>query len=171
MKLLYTPDLKVISMKARSLFTAVASIAVLAVTLYAADDIKLDGIKCVMKPNAPAKAEKSVDYKGGKVFFCCDNCPKGFAKKIEAGDKLVAAKGNAQLIATGQAKQEKCVFTGGPLKTKLEVGGATVQFCCDNCKGKAAKLEGDEQLIALFGDAAFEKGGFKVGDDEKKDKE
>lgn len=154
-------------MKARSLFTAVASIAVLAVTLYAADEIKLDGIKCAMNPKAAAKAEKSVDYKGGKVFFCCDNCPKGFAKKIEEGDKLVAAKGNAQLVSTGQAKQAKCVFTGGPLKTELTVAGSTAQFCCDNCKGKAAKLEGDEQLIALFGDAAFEKGGFKVGADKE----
>lgn len=154
-------------MKARSLFTAIASIAVLAVTLYAADEIKLDGIKCVMNPKAAAKAEKSVDYKGGKVFFCCDNCPKGFAKKIEDGDKLVAAKGNAQLVSTAQAKQAKCVFTGGPLKTELTVAGAKVQFCCDNCKGKAAKLEGDEQLIALLGDAAFEKGGFKVGADKE----
>jgi YHS domain-containing protein len=154
-------------MKARSLFTAVASIAVLAVTLYAADEIKLDGIKCVMNPKAAAKAEKSVDYKGGKVFFCCDNCPKKFAEKIEAGDKLVAAKGNAQLVSTGQAKQAKCVFTGGALKTELTVAGTKVQFCCDNCKGKAAKLEGDDQLVALFGDAAFEKGGFKVGADKE----
>ena len=34
-----------------------------------------------------AKATKSVDYKGGKVFFCCDNCPKGFSAKIKAGDE------------------------------------------------------------------------------------
>ena len=74
-------------MKARSLFTAVASVAVLAVSLYAAEEIKLDGIKCIMNPKAAAKAEKSVDYKGGQVFFCCDNCPKGFAKKIEAGER------------------------------------------------------------------------------------
>ena len=154
-------------MKARSLFTAVASIAVLAVTLYAAEEIKLDGIKCVMNPKAAAKAEKSVDYKGGKLFFCCGNCPKGFTKKLEGGDKLVAAKGNAQLVATGQAKQAKCVFTGGPLKTKLEVAGATVQFCCNNCKGKASKMEGEDQLLAVLGDDAFEKGGFQVGEDKE----
>lgn len=154
-------------MKARSLLAVFASVAVLGVSLYAADKIDLKDIKCVMNPKAAAKAEKSVDFKGGKVFFCCDNCPKGFAKKIEDGDKLVAAKGNAQLVATHQAKQEKCVFTGGPLKTKLEVGSATVQFCCENCLGKAKKMEGDDQLIALFGDAAFEKGGFKVGKDKK----
>ncbi len=154
-------------MKARSLITAVASIAILAVTLYAAEEIKLDGVKCVMNPKAAAKSAKSVDYKGGKVFFCCDNCPKGFAKKIAAKDKLVAAKGNAQLVQTGQAKQTKCVFTGGPLKTKLTVAGATVQFCCNNCKGKAEKLTGDEKLIKLLGDEAFKKGGFKVGKDKQ----
>lgn len=154
-------------MKIRGILVGVASVALLALTVYAADEIKLEGIKCVMNPKAAAKAEKSADYKGGKVFFCCDNCPKGFAAKIEAKDKVTAAKGNAQLVATGQAVQAKCVFTGGPLKTKLTVAGATIQFCCDNCKGKAEKMEGDDQLVALIGDAAFKKGGFKVGKDKE----
>lgn len=156
-------------MKARSLFTAVASVAVLAVSLYAAEEIKLDGIKCVMNPKAAAKAEKTVDYKGGKVFFCCDNCPKGFAKKLEAGDKLVAAKGNAQLVSTGQAKQSSCPFSGGPAKegTEVSVAGASVKFCCNNCQAKADKLEGDDQLLALLGDDAFKKAGFKVGADKE----
>ncbi len=103
-----------------------------------------------------------MDYKGGKVFFCCDNCPKAFAKKLEAKDKVVAAKANHQLVATGQAKQAKCPFSGGPLKTELTVNGAKVQFCCNNCKGKAEKMEGEEQMVALFGDEAFEKAEFKV---------
>ncbi len=154
-------------MKIRGILVGVASVALLALSVYAADEINLKGIKCVMNPKANAKAEKSAEYKGGKVFFCCDNCPKGFAKKIDAKDEVTAAKGNAQLVATGQAKQAKCVFTGGPLKTKLTVAGATIQFCCNNCKGKAEKLEGDKQLVALIGDAAFKKGGFKVGKDKK----
>ncbi|MCA9123065.1 MAG: hypothetical protein H6822_01585 [Planctomycetaceae bacterium] len=155
-------------MKARSLVTAIASFAVLAVTLYAADEIKLDGVKCIMNPKAPAKAEKSVDYKGGKVFFCCDNCPKGFAKKIEAGDKLVAAKGNAQLVQTKQVKQTKCPFSGGPCKggTDVTVAGAKVYFCCNNCQAKAEKMSGDDQLLAVLGDDAFEKAGFKIKDKE-----
>jgi len=154
-------------MRMRGILVGVASVALLALSVYAADEIKLEGIKCVMNPKAAAKAEKSLDYKGGKVFFCCDNCPKGFAAKLEAKDKVTAAKGNAQLVATGQAKQQKCVFTGGPLKTKLTVAGATIQFCCDNCKGKAEKMEGDAQLVALIGDDAFKKGGFKVGKDKE----
>ncbi|MDP6718070.1 MAG: hypothetical protein QGF59_05440, partial [Pirellulaceae bacterium] len=144
-----------------------ASVALLTLTVCAAEKIKLEGIKCAMNPKKAAKAEKSFAYKGGKVFFCCDNCCKGFAKKIKDKDELATAKGNAQLVATGQAKQAKCVFTGGPLKTKLTVAGATIQFCCNNCKGKAEKLTGDKQLLALIGDAAFKKGGFKVGKEKK----
>ena len=148
-------------MKTLSRLTGAALLAVMSVTLYAAD-IKLDDVKCVMNPKAAAKAEKSLDYKGGKVFFCCDNCPKAFAKKLEAKDKVVAAKANHQLVATGQAKQAKCPFSGGPLKTELTVNGAKIQFCCNNCKGKAEKMEGEEQMVALFGDEAFEKAEFKV---------
>ena len=151
-------------MKLRSVVVTLTSVAVLALTVYAAEEIKLDGIKCAMNPKAAAKAAKFVDYKGGKVFFCCDNCPKGFAKKVKT-DKKVAAKGNLQLIATGQAKQAKCPFTGGKAKseTAIKVSGASISFCCNNCKGKAEKMKGDEQVVALFGDAAFKKAGFKVG--------
>lgn len=138
-------------------------VALLAVSLVAAE-IKLEGVKCVMNPKANAKMEKSLEYKGGKVFFCCDNCPKGFTSKIKAGDEVVAAKGNKQLIQTGQAKQQKCPFTGGPMKEKLTVAGAEIQFCCNNCKGKAEKMEGDKQLVALFGDKAYKKAGFEVGE-------
>ena len=157
-------------MKIRGIVVGVASVALLALTVYAAEEIKLEGVKCAMNPKAAAKAEKFVEYKGGKVFFCCDNCPKGFAKKIDAKDKLTAAKGNAQLVQTGQAKQTKCVFTGGPAKdgTEVTVAGAAIKFCCNNCQGKAKKLEGDEQLLSLIGDAAYKKGGFKVA---KADKE
>jgi hypothetical protein len=141
---------------------ATAFAALVAVSFAA--DVDLTDVKCVMRPTAAAKMDKSVDYKEGKVYFCCDNCPKGFAAKIEAKDKVVAAKGNKQLVQTGQAKQAKCPFTGGPMKEKLTVAGAEIQFCCNNCKGKAEKMEGDEQVVALFGDEAFKKAGFKVGE-------
>lgn len=77
------------------------------------------------------------------------------------------AKANQQLVATEQAKQKKCPFTGGPLKTELTVNGATIKFCCDNCKGKAENLEGEAQVTALFGEAAWEKAEFKVSDAKK----
>jgi YHS domain-containing protein len=126
-------------------------------TVIAAD--KLDGVKCPVSGRA-VKEASAVDYKGGKVYFCCDNCPKGFAKDT----KKFAAKANAQLVATGQAKQAACVFSGAKLnpEAKITVAGAEVSFCCEKCQAKASKLEGDAQIDALFSDAAFAKGKFKV---------
>ena len=151
-------------MKLRGVLVAAASVTLLAATVFAAEAIKLDGIKCAMNLKGPAKADKFLAYKGGKVFFCCGNCPKAFTKKLASKDKLVAAKGNLQLIATGQAKQAKCPFSGGPAKdgTEVEVSGASIKFCCNNCQGTAKKLKGEAQLLKLFSDEAFKKAAFKV---------
>ena len=67
-------------MKIRGILVGLASVVLLTLTVCAAEKVKLDGIKCAMKPKNAAKANKSLDFKGGKVYFCCDNCPKGFAK-------------------------------------------------------------------------------------------
>jgi YHS domain-containing protein len=126
----------------------------------AQEKASLDGIKCPVS-NQKVKEASAVDYKGGKVYFCCDNCPKGFAKDT----KKFAAKANAQLVATGQAKQGACPFTGGKVNpdTKITVAGAAIGFCCEKCQGKAQKLEAAQQVDALFGDAAFAKAKFTVG--------
>lgn len=104
----------------------------------------------------PASKEHAVDYKGGKVYFCCDGCPAAFEKT----PAKFSAKANRQLVATGQAKQVKCPLTGRPLnpETAIKVGDVKVCFCCDGCKGKAEKLEGDDQVTLIFNDAAFAKG-------------
>ena len=153
----------------RPVLLSAAMVALVSASLFAADAIDLSGIKCVMNPRANAKAAKSLDYKGGKVFFCCDNCPKGFTAKINAGDKVVAAKGNAQLVATKQVEQSKCPISGQGINPDhtVKVAGATVAFCCPNCKGKVAGLEGNEQLLAALGDAAYKKAGFKPKKTEK----
>jgi hypothetical protein len=128
--------------------------------VYAAEEVKLDGIKCIVAGDKAAKADKSVDYKDGKVYFCCGNCPKAFEK-----DKAkFAAKANAQLVATGQAKQGKCPISGQDVddSKELTINGAKVKFCCDNCKGKVDKATGDDKLEMALGDKAWDKGKFKV---------
>ena len=131
-----------------------------ALTSAYAADLKLDGVKCIVATKMAAKADKTRDYRDGKVFFCCDNCPK----KFDADKKSFATKANAQLVQTEQAKQAKCPLTGKDLDkdTEITVSGAKVQFCCNNCKGKVEKAKGDEQLELVFSDKAFEKAGFKV---------
>ena len=140
-------------MKSRIVMASLAAIAMLAATLYAAD--KLEGIKCPVSGKA-VKEDKTVDYKGGKVYFCCENCPKGFEKDTAK----FAAKANAQLVATGQFTQKACPLTGGKVDatTAVEVSGAKLAFCCNMCKGKVAKAEGDAKTELVFADKAFEKG-------------
>jgi YHS domain-containing protein len=133
--------------------------ALLASAVAFAADPNLEGVKCLMNPKAAAKADKSVSYKGGKVFFCCDNCPK----KFDAEKNATAA--NHQLVQSGQAKQAKCPLSGGDLNadTKIKVAGAEVAFCCNMCKGKVMEAKGDAQIDMVFSNKAFEKAGFKVG--------
>jgi len=143
----------------RRLSLLVVTLAFALTSVYAAD-VKLDGVKCIVATKNPAKADKTRDYKDGKVYFCCDNCPK----KFDADQKAFATKANAQLVATEQAKQAKCPISGqdvDPTK-ELTVGGAKVKFCCDMCKGKVEKAKDDEKLELVFSDKAFEKAGFKV---------
>ena len=154
-------------MRVRSLFVSVAAMGLLAVAVMAAEkEINLEGVKCVMKPDAPAKAANAVDYKGGKVFFCCAGCVGKFDPKNEKA----ATMANHQLVVTKQAKQANCPLSGGPCKTEFttKVGGVDVYFCCSNCQGKVAKTEGEAQIAMVFGDKAFEKA-YKVG--EKKEGE
>ncbi len=142
---------------------AVAALAITVVvtaTLTMAEGVKLDNIKCILQPSRAAQESKSASWKEGKVYLCCGNCLKAFD-----GDKNKhAAKANQQLVATKQYKQEACPFSGGKLddSTSIEVGGAKVAFCCNNCKGKAEKMADKEKVDALFSEDAFKKGKFSL---------
>ena len=115
----------------------------------------------------PVDPDATVEYKGGEVSFCCMNCPKAFAANMEK----FATKANLQLVLTKQAKLVKCPIAGRKLNpaTKIEVAGAAVCFCCNNCKGKVANADEKEQLELVFSDKAFEKG-FEVSKKESEEK-
>ncbi len=153
-------------MKARS-FLALAALSVFVVTAIQADDAKKKGPACPVSGKAAKDIDgSSLKHNGGKVLFCCANCPKAFAKNTAK----FAAKANAQLVSTGQLKQGACAITGKPLNPKqsLTVGGAKVVFCCPGCKGKVAKLEGAAQLDSVLGVAAFKKAKYTVAKKTKK---
>jgi YHS domain-containing protein len=143
--------------KATLLIVALAAALVLP-RLVAEEKDKLNGAKCPVS-GKPAKEASSVEYRGAKVYFCCDGCPESYNK-----DKAkFATKSNHQLVVTGQAKQIKCPLTEKDLNndTQIEVSGAKVTFCCNNCKGKVGKAKDDEKLELVFAEKAFDKG-FKV---------
>jgi YHS domain-containing protein len=138
------------------LFNSLAAMGLFACAALgiAADEKKAD-LKCPVS-GAAAKTENALDHNGGKVYFCCMNCPKAFAKD----PAKYAEKANAQLISSGQATQVKCPLSGGKLnpEQKTTVAGVEVQFCCMNCKGKVEKASDEEKAKLVFADAAFKKG-------------
>ena len=103
------------------------------------------------------KEDATADYKDGhKVYLCCQNCPKAFAKN----PAKFATKANFQLVQTKQFKQVACPISGKPCKEGVTsaVGDLAVGMCCANCKGKVDKAEKDGKLALVFSDKAFGKG-------------
>jgi len=138
-------------MKARILLAAlVASALMLTQALVAADNAS-EGkyqAKCPVS-GKDAKESSTVDFEGGKVQFCCDNCPKAF----QADTKKFAAKAALQMLGTGQLKQVACPLSGkacNPEQTTT-IDGVKVAFCCGNCKGAVEKAD-DKVAKALGGD-------------------
>ena len=143
-----------------SLVASVTLFAFVASFVIAEDAKKEFKANCVVAKDKAAKEDKSVEYRGGKIYFCCGGCPEAFKK-----DKAkFSTRANMQLVSTGQAKQAKCPISGEALNadTKIKVGDAEVAFCCNNCKGKVEKATGDDQLALVYSDKAFDKAGFKV---------
>jgi hypothetical protein len=134
-------------MKSRFCIAALAVVALVAgSTLLAADK---PALKCPVS-GKPVDETKTVEFSGGKVAFCCGNCPKAF----NANPEKFAAKANLQLVQSGQLKQVKCPLTGRPCAAdkSVEVEGVAVGVCCNGCLGKAKKASGDELITLLFTD-------------------
>ncbi len=147
-------------MKTKATFLVLAvTAAMLLPRLTAQEKDKLNGAKCPVAGTKAAKEDKTADYRGAKVYFCCENCPKAFAKDTAK----YATKANHQLVQTGQAKQEKCPLSGKDLNKDetTDVAGVKVTFCCGDCKGTVEKAEGDKKLELVFADKPFDKA-FKV---------
>jgi uncharacterized pyridoxamine 5'-phosphate oxidase family protein len=155
-------------MRKHVLATLAAAVVVMSSFAFAAS-VSLEGVKCIIAGSKPANAEKSAAWKDGKVFFCCDNCKGKFDSASKEDKDKMAAKANHQLVATKQYEQQACPTSGGKLdaSTAIEVGGTKIAFCCNNCKGAAEKLKGDEQVEKLFGEEAFKKAKFELVKEKK----
>ena len=149
----------------KSIFVTVA-MGLVALLATHDDTVKLDGVKCIVMGKNPAKAEKTVDYKDGKIYMCCDKCVAAFT----ADNDKYSTKANHQLALTGQFTQKACPITGKPVADgkEVDVGGVKVGVCCNNCKSAVEKAEGLEAKSALvFATAAFDKGFEKKAADDK----
>jgi len=134
-------------MKSRILFAIVIGSALaIAQSLVAADKAADYQAKCPVS-GGPAKADKTVDFAGGKVQFCCEKCPEAF----KADSKKYAAKAALQMVGTGQLKQVACPYTAKPINADavVDVEGVEVAFCCPNCKAATEKAE--DKVAKVFG--------------------
>ena len=135
-------------MKSRLLGVSLAVGALLmACSIWAADADSAG--KCPVSGKAASK-DHAVDFDGGKVYFCCDNCPKAFEKT----PKKFAAKAHLQMLETGQLTQKACPLTGKPVNPDMSVviDGQTVGLCCANCKKALAGMTPAQQTQKVFGD-------------------
>jgi len=140
-------------MKSRILFAVVIGSALAITQLVVAADKAEESkyqAKCPVS-GAPAKADKTADFNGGKVQFCCEKCPEAF----KADTKKYAAKAALQMVGTGAMKQVACPYSGKAVNPEsiVEIDGVKVGFCCNNCKGKTEKAE-DKVALAFGGDLA-----------------
>lgn len=141
-------------MKTRAFAILVAVMALASVIGWGvssrADDAKTDTeMKCPVS-GKPASKDHAVDYDGGKVYFCCDNCPAEFQKD----PSKYAAKAHLQMALTGQLTQTACPFSGKPINAEktVDVGGVKVAFCCGNCQKKAEGMSQDDLIKKVFTD-------------------
>jgi YHS domain-containing protein len=145
-------------MKMRLLSLTAIVLALFAIHSIRAADEKAPALKCPVSGKA-ASTDHAKDYDGGKVYFCCDNCPEEFAKDTAK----YAAKAHHQMVQTGQLVEAKCPLTGRPLNPAMtvEIDGVKVAFCCGNCKKKIEAMAADDQKEAVFKDVSK---GYKLAD-------
>lgn len=142
-------------MKMSKFFKGLCAVSAVALVVFVAGATLVAAPKAAKDVSCPVSGKPcneshAVDFAGGKVYFCCPNCPKAF----QADSAKFAAKSHQQMVATGQLKQIGCPISGKAVNpsTVIEIGGASVGFCCNNCKGMAEKATGDEQVKLVFGD-------------------
>jgi hypothetical protein len=137
-----------------SLAAAVIAMISLGVLLAADDtakekaDKKKDAAFCPVGGIGHAVNKELVaDFEGGKINFCCPDCPEPFKKNTAK----FAANARHQLLATGQIEQVACPLSGQKInpEKKADVAGIEVAFCCENCQGKVVKAAKPEEKIAM----------------------
>lgn len=149
-------------MRNRTLLATIGCALLVAIPIAMAEGVSLEGVKCLFAAKNDAKEASSAEWKDGKVYFCCDGCKGKFDKLTQDEKDKMAAKANAQLVASKQYEQKACPLSGGDLNKEatVEIGGVKVAFCCNSCKGKAEDWKDDDKLENVFGEKAFKKAKF-----------
>jgi YHS domain-containing protein len=142
-------------MKARRVFVSLSvTLLLIAGGLTAAE---VGSAEKEFKATCPVSGQPAIEKSvlelpkgGGKVYFCCENCPKAYKGDPEKYELKV----RRQLLETGQVVQVACPISGEPVnaETLLDVGQAKAGFCCKNCLAKFNAASDDQKLEIMFAD-------------------
>jgi len=142
-------------MKARLVFASLGiALLVIAGGLTAAEnestEKKFEATCPVSGKSAIESSVVELPKDGGKVYFCCENCPKAYKNSPEKFE----AKVRRQLAETGQIVQVACPVSGRPINKEVtvEMGHAKVGFCCEKCLAKYNEADEDGKLKLVFDD-------------------
>jgi len=119
-------------MKARTLICMLALAGLVFVGSSTADEKKdpLAGVKCPVS-GKPIKEDATVKYKDAKVYFCCQNCPKAFAKNTEkfAAEGLpdYRPRDEGRQVRENQWRHGQLLLSRLP--GQIEEGGRRRRFC------------------------------------------
>ncbi len=107
-----------------------------------------------IEPMCPVSAEPcdpkvSLDFHGGRVWFCCKKCKQAF----ESDPTRYTPLAHQQMVLTRQFVQRACPLDGAAVaaRTKLDVGGVEVGFCSDACRTRINQAAVDDQTRLIFG--------------------
>jgi YHS domain-containing protein len=131
---------------------------------------EIKGVKCPVEGDAQVDAAASVDFHGGKVYFCCEHCADDFKSKMSDVNSELVTKAHHQLVLTGQFSQTACPLSGKPVAADktADVGGVKVAFCCGGCQGAVQGLPDlASKAKKVFSNVSFEKGFSKAKQDPK----
>jgi YHS domain-containing protein len=141
----------------KSLFAVVVCGLLVVNNAPQSDEVNLEGVKCVVAGGNDVNKDSWVEYRGAKVYFCCDECKAAFTKDPSA----YAPAANYQLVRTGQFVQKACPLMNKPFKDDISftVADVDVHFCCKSCQKRTEKAETPEaQIDLIFADKPFEQG-------------
>jgi YHS domain-containing protein len=91
----------------------------------------------------PINKKLYVDYKGKRIYVCCESCigrvkknPEKYIKKLEAmGQSVETIPGSKTAHAKALVPQKTCPVMGNPIDRSIFVDykGKRVYFCCSMC--------------------------------------
>lgn len=123
----------------------------------AATELNLAGVKCLMKPAEDVSADYAIEFNGGSLFLCCQQCRNEFDRTVP--EQVCAA--NRQLVRTGQFAQTACPFSGRPVLdgATTKIGDLEIGFCNLGCRDKVRDAADDGARTGMvFGEQAFANG-------------